>query len=203
MTPDRPSPRNDGGMSQRLPSVLSTVDLPLPELIAARLDGEVFALDGCFCPVDEIEQPWHRARAVHMGLSERLIAEQFSAAWVWGAADRPPQVHQLCVTSDARVMHSPAPWISVREVVIEPPEIAVIAGLQVTTPLRTAVDIARFSPLFDDRDEDAVVRLMTLGGFDAADCIAEMERRRNLPQKRQAVDRFGRCRPPGRSSSRS
>lgn len=186
-------------MSERLPSVLSTVDLPLPELLAARLDGEVFALDDCFCPVDEVEQPSHRARAVHMGLSGRVIAEQLSAAWVWGAADRPPPVHQLCVATDARVMHSPAPWVSVREVVIEPAEIALVAGLQVTTALRTAIDIARFSIRFDDRDEDAVVRLMMLGGFDAADCLAELNHRRNLPQKRQAVDRLGRLRGVSRS----
>ena len=51
-------------MTPILPPVLGALDLPAPELHAARLDGEVFALDECFCPIDEIEQSIHRARAL-------------------------------------------------------------------------------------------------------------------------------------------
>lgn len=173
----------------RLPSVLSAADLPAPELQAARLDGVLFALDRCFAPVDEVEQPWHRAAAVHAGLSERLIAEQLSAAWVWGALDAPPAHHQFSVATDARVSHTPARWMTVREVVIEADEIADVRGLLVTTPFRTLLDLVRFSDTFDLR-EVAVVRRL---GQDLELARATLSARRNLTNKKRALARLARC----------
>lgn len=174
----------------RLPAVLSADDLPDPELRAARLDGELFPVGDCFCPVDEIEQPRLRAAALHAGQSERLIGEQLSAAWVWGALDLPPQQLQFCVGVGARVSHSPARWMTLREVVIEPREVVDLDGRLVTSPLRTVVDLVRFSPRFGGHEIGAVRRL---GGFldEAAELIAG---RRNLPNKRRAMARLDLCR---------
>lgn len=172
----------------RLPPVLSELDLPLPELLAARLDGELFALDASFTPIDEIESIQHRIRAVHTGRPDRLIAEQHSAAWIWGAMPFPPSHHQLCVTLGARVQHrATAP---IREVVIDDHEIVSVEGLLVTAPLRTAIDLARFSPAFGQLEETIVAFLMRHHGFGTADCLGELERRRNLPGKRRAVQRL-------------
>lgn len=179
-------------MPQRLPSVLSANDLPFAELLAARLDGELFRIDDCFAPVDEIEQPAHRARALRAGLPERLIAEQRSAAWIWGALDAPPRIHELCAAIGARTRSPSVSWIRLREVVIEPNEITTIDGMQLTTPLRTVVDLARFSVRFDEGEELLVAWLMRHYGFTVADCVADMNRRRNLPNKRQAIARLGR-----------
>lgn len=177
-------------MPQRLPPVLSSLDLPLPELLAARLDGELFRVDDCFTPVDEIEQPRHRARAAHAGLSGRLIAEQLSAAWIWGALELPPRPHQFCVALGARIHHPTGRGMTLREVVIEPTEVAVLDGHQVTTPLRTIVDLARFSPVFAELEHSVVTRLMALGGFGLQHCLEDIDRRRNLPNKRQAIERL-------------
>lgn len=174
----------------RLPPVLSERDLPTPELHAATLDGELFRLDRAFTPVDEVEAPRHRARAVHAGLSDRLIAEQHSAAWIWGAIGRPPARHQLCVAMDARVRLNAGRGATVREVVIEPGEIATLDGLQLTAPLRTAVDLARFSPRFGQLEESAAVWLMNRHGFGVQDCLDDLDRRRNLPRKRIAAQRL-------------
>jgi hypothetical protein len=182
-------------MPDRLPPVLSRFDLPIAELAAARLDGEVFSVDDCYAPVDEIEQPAHRARALGAILRDRLIAEQRSAAWIWGAIERPPLRHELCVAIGARVRPPGVPWMSVREVVIAAEEIATVADVLVTTPLRTAVDLARFSARFGDDEARAVGRLMLIGGFGAAECVESMNRRRNLPNKRQAADRLSRVSP--------
>lgn len=179
-------------MTQRLPPVLSSTDLPLAELLAARLDGELFRVDDCFCPVDEVEQPAHRASALRAGLSDRLIAEQRSAAWVWGALELPPQPHQLCAAMGARVRPPGAGWVMSREVVIEPWEIVVLGGMQVTTPLRTAVDLARSSPSFGEAEERVIRWLALHGGFTVEDCLDDMDRRRNLPNKRQAAARLRR-----------
>ena len=170
-------------MTRLLPSVLSTLDLPRAELCAAHLDGELFRLDDCFTPVDEIDRPQHRAAAVHAGLSGRLIAEQWSAAWIWGAIDNPPTHHQLCTAVAARVGHQHPPWMTVREVVIDPQDVARIDGYPVTTPLRTAVDLARFSRQFSP---DIVHRL----GVRVSDCVTDLDRRRNLPNKRLALRRL-------------
>lgn len=180
-------------MTHRLPPVLSPVDLPVAELHAARLDGELFRVDDCFSPVDEIEQPGHRARALRACLPDRLIAEQRSAAWIWGALDRPPVHHELCAAIGARVRPPGVSWMTVREVVIAPREIATIEGMQLTTRLRTAVDLARSSIRFGEAEEVIVLRLMLDGGFGVEHCLDDMDRRRNLPNKKQAAQRLSRC----------
>jgi AbiEi antitoxin C-terminal domain len=186
-------------MRQRLPSVLSGSDLPAAELWAAKLDGELFRLGDCFSPIDEIEQPEHRARAVHSvaalpsGRDGRLIAEQRSAAWIWGALDTAPVHQQLCVVSNSRSGRDLPRTVSVREVVITSLEIAIVGGLRVTTPLRTIVDLARFSEDFDSRDAHTVSRLMLSWSITVEQCEVDIDSRRNLPGKHRALQRLNRC----------
>jgi hypothetical protein len=180
-------------MPQRLPPVLSGLDLPLAELHAARLDGEVFRVDDCFSPIDEIAQPAHRARALVTGVRDRLIAEQRSAAWVWGALSEPPTVHQFCVVLGARVTPPGISWMTVREVVLDASELVTLEGLQVTTPLRTAVDLARFTVEFGPAEGTMVTGLMRVGRFGLAECLDDMDRRRNLPNKRRAARFLREC----------
>ncbi len=177
-------------MSLRLPLVLSERDLPLPELIAAGLDGEVFRVAGAFAPVDEIVNPAHRAHAILDEAPSRYIAEQHSAAWVWGAIAMPPRTHEFCVNIGARVTGSPARRHRVREVVIERREITAFGDARVTTPLRTALDLARFSDRFGADEARATLELMRLANFSLDDCLVELNARRNLPNKRQAIQRL-------------
>lgn len=182
--------------------MLSRVDLPYPELLAAHLDGELYPVDTCFAPVDELERPIVRAAALVAGLNSRLIAEQRTAAWVWGATARPPTPHEFCATLDARVAHRTAPGMIVREVVIDPEDVHMVGTLQVTSPLRTAVDLARFCAQFGDRESQIVRALMQLGGFGVQQCIDQLNRRRNLHNKKLAAERLTRlqqersARPP-------
>ncbi len=183
-------------MSHRLPIVLSEHDLPLAELAAARLDGELFRVDDCFAPVDEIEQTSHRAAALNAIVPERLIAEQHTAAWLWGALDTPPAHHELCVAVGARTRSPTVNWMRVREVVIEPTEIAAVDGMLLTSPLRTTVDLARFSIEFGEAEELIVIRLMMQFGFGVAACVDDMHCRRNLPNKRRAIERLEKLQLP-------
>ncbi|CAN5179228.1 hypothetical protein BH09ACT5_BH09ACT5_15310 [soil metagenome] len=180
----------------RLSPVLTPDDLPAPELAAARLDGELFALDGGFCPVDEIEQPLHRALALHAGHSGKLIGEQLSAAWVWGALDSAPSHQQFCVATGARVSHTSARWMTVREVVIETDEIAALGSALVTTPARTVADLVRFADSFGPREAEVVARLAAMAGLSLDDTVRSFQRRRNLPNKRRAVERLALCALP-------
>jgi hypothetical protein len=171
----------------KLPSVLSRLDLPEPELQAARLDGELFAIDECFSPVDEVEQRGHRAAALAALLPSKLIAEQHTAAWVYGILDAPPSRHEFCADIGARIRPSSLARLTLREVVIDAEDIVEIGELRLTSPLRTVVDLARFSEEFDP---EIVRDLMLLGDLGLDDCRDMLDRRRNLPGKRRALDRI-------------
>lgn len=180
-------------MSLRLPLVLSSDDLPLPELLAARLDGEVFSIDRCFAPLDEFDQPRMRAACLARGLNARLIAERRTAAWIWGAREHPPHPHEFCVSLSARVAHRISGRMLVREVMIDPEDISEVEGVQVTTPLRTVSDIVRFSDDFGAQEVAEVIALMRIGDLDLERCLDQLDRRRNLPNKRLAASRLRRC----------
>ncbi|MGV8857222.1 hypothetical protein [Rhodoglobus sp.] len=177
-------------MTSRLPSVLSALDLPLVELQCAVLDGELYALDQCFCPIDEFETTHLRARALGVVLDPRIIAERLSAAWVWGALVTPPRRHQLCVAIGARTRPHASLNATLREVVISPEEIDSVAGVSVTSRLRTVIDLLRFSESFGNREIQAIATLMTEGTLDYSECANSMLVRRNLPQKRIALERL-------------
>jgi hypothetical protein len=177
-------------MPTRVPSLLTADDLPLAELHALRLDGVVVSVDSCFAPIDEVPGAIQRANALAEGLHDRLVAEQWTAAWVWGARVTAPLPHQFCVGLEARVTHSTSPWMTLREVVIDPRDVSQVGSLGVTTPGRTVVDLARFSPTWGPEEHDVVVALMELGQVRRA--ILERELGRNkLPHKRRAYERLG------------
>jgi hypothetical protein len=183
------STRESDGMS-RLPAVLSSADLPSVELDALRLDGEVFRLDGCAVALDEVTTPTLRAAAFARGLPPRLIAEQHSAAWIWGAQHEPPGRHEVCSDTDARTRPVFDIRYSVREVVIRADDIVDLSGTLVTSPLRTAVDLARFVTVWTGGEQAVVAALMRAGRFGATECASAMNRRRNLPGKRAALARL-------------
>jgi hypothetical protein len=139
--------------------------------------------------VDEIEQPRHRALSLALRLPDRVIIEQRSAAWVWGALMSPPAEHQLCAAIGARVRPGPG-WPVVREVVIDDEDIWTLGQAKVTSPMRTVIDLARFADSFDDDLATAVVELLRIGGLGIEQCVAAMEGRRNLPSKRRARTRL-------------
>jgi hypothetical protein len=158
--------------------------------MAARLDGELFPLAAGHCPVDAVETPALRLAAALAGRPERYIAELGTAAWVWGARLDPPDTLELCVQSGARSRPASAPHVTVRELGLTEQEVCRLDGRGVTSPVRTAVDLARSRDVFSPIDADSVRELSRVGRFDLADCLAAMETRRNLPDKRRAAERL-------------
>jgi hypothetical protein len=173
----------------RLSPVLSARDLPMAELHALRLDGQLTALDECFLPVDQPAGLAERARSLAQFCDGRLIVEQHSAAWVWGALPQPPARHELCASIGARSRSVHPRRLLVREVIIDEADWLEVAGVRVTTPLRTAVDLARFAVRFD---LIVVEQLLAQAGLSVQDCIDELNARRNLPQKKIALARLSR-----------
>lgn len=177
-------------MNTRLRTVLSARDLPLAELSSARLDGELFALGEFWCPIDEIDGASTRAIAATMLVPARAIAERMSAAWIYGLVAEPLR-HQFCVDVGARAHIPPSPRLQVREVSCAPEETQMVAGLRVTTPLRTTVDLARWAP---DDSPDLVallVALLRFGGFSNATPASRLCQRQNVPNKKIAIKRLG------------
>ncbi|MDP9028147.1 MAG: hypothetical protein M3N46_11475, partial [Actinomycetota bacterium] len=76
------------------------------------------------------------------------------------------------------------------ELVLDPGDRVDLAGVGVTSPLRTAVDIARFRDTMSDEESAAIVTLARLGGFGIEECRELLNRRRNLPEKRRAAARL-------------
>ena len=171
-------------------SVLDTGDLPEAELCALRLDGDLFGLGSAYCAIDEIDTPALRGASLARLAGPRLIAERLTAAWVWGAADRCPERPEFCSSLDARSR----PWrplpIEHREVSIGADEVQLVAGLVITTPTRTLLDLARM-PVADADQVVATMRRLVAGGLvDARSALSALTSRPNLPHSRRAVARM-------------
>jgi hypothetical protein len=177
-------------MTPRIPSLLTAADFSEAELSAMVLDGAVYRVGDCVSPIDEVPSAALRAAALALVIPARLIAERRTAAWVWGAANDLPARYEVCADIGARTRPPSPHRLVIREVVIDDDEVVDFAGFKVTNPVRTAIDVARIAELFGDAEIDLVARLMRTAGFTAASCIAGMERRRNLPNRRAAAGRL-------------
>ena len=117
--------------------------LSLPELMAARLDGDVVEIGDAFMPTDAVETRELRAGSLRGILGTHLAATHESAAWVHGALHDPPSRHrtQRCVPRrvspviDSRLRYS--------DVRLPSRDGLVVAGVTVTTVPRTLVDLVR------------------------------------------------------------
>jgi hypothetical protein len=170
------------------PIALTSADLPLPELLAARLDGELFSLNLSFFAIDEFETPALRAASLVPHTPANLIAERDTAAWIWGARSAPPAVHEFCSGIGTRGRSGGPLAMTVREVVLDPAELRHLSGLAVTDPQRTLLDLLRFASLFEPA---VAVRLAELAGADRDSCAEALGSRRNLPFRRRALARLG------------
>lgn len=164
--------------------------------MTASLDGELHRVGGAYCSVDAIIGPNHRADSIAAEAPDYAIAEQRTAAWIYGLVYELSRPLQLCVDSRTR-KHPVSSRLHVfREVVIVDDEVRTIGTLRVTSPLRTAVDLVRFSDTFLPSDRRIVRRLAAVGTFRLADCIAAINGRKNLPNKHRALGRLAEALDP-------
>jgi hypothetical protein len=174
-------------VSNRRTVALTATDLPLPELLAASLDGDLFELNLSFFVIDEFDGPDLRAASLRPHVPAHLTAERDTAAWIWGARSTAPATHEFCSGTGSRGRRGGPLAMTVREVVIELGETREAAGLPVTDPRRTLLDLLRFGAEFDS---GVAIRLARLAGVDRETCVEALERRRNLPFRRRALGRL-------------
>ena len=130
-------------MTPLIPAALTPADLPLAELNCARLDGELFPVAGAWCPVDAHDGPETRAGALASISPSRAAAERMSAAWIYGLAAEPDH-HQFCIDVTARTRKPSESTTQLREVRLGRDDARMLGRQLVTTPLRTAIDLARW-----------------------------------------------------------
>lgn len=177
-------------MSRVVASVLDRRDLPLAELCAARLDGEVYAVDDCFAALDEVNATAVRAAAVARTAPHRTIAELDTALWIYAVLQQPPARHRFCVDVAERARTPLSSRFIVRECVIRPGDVRRIAGTPVTSPLRTAVDILRMTARFRGCDRWAVSELLRLGELGIDECETRLRAQPSAPGNRRALERL-------------
>jgi hypothetical protein len=177
-------------MSRVVASVLDSRDLPLAELCAARLDGEVYAVDDCFAAVDEVNATMVRAAAVGRTAPHRAIAELDTALWIYSIVQHPPTRHRFCINVAERARTPLSSRFTVRECVMRPGDVVRIAGTPVTSPLRTAVDILRTSARFAGDERWAVAELLRLGELGVDECDARLRVQPSAPGNRRALERL-------------
>ncbi|KQV24980.1 MULTISPECIES: hypothetical protein [unclassified Microcella] len=174
-------------MTPRLPLILDDRDLPAVELRAAQLDGELDALGEAFLVTDSPVTPVARAASLATRIPDRTILHGRSAAWVWGWSPEPAPL-ALCVPLTARIGSATRRALRVREVSIDRDEVHELAGVAVTSPERTLIDLARFD------ESDGIVQLLAAGmviGRMTDDVVAAaLDRRPASAGRRRARERL-------------
>lgn len=176
-------------VTRLLPAVLHAAQLPLTELCVARLDGEVYAVDECFAPIDEVEDATTRALALKALVGDNAVAERESALWIYGVRSSPPLKHTLCVPRTNRAAPARTKRAIVRETRLRADDTRQIGGLQVTSPVRTAFDLLR-SETFTEVERCAIAALFERFDVDADACRLRIDSVANLPGRTRALIRL-------------
>ncbi len=116
--------------------------LSLSELSAARLDGDVVEIGDAYIPADLVESPDVRASSVAELVRPGTAAAGPTAAWIHGAGAAPPAVHHIRRSVPRRVRPHLSGRLIFHDGALVESEIEHIGGIDVSTPLRTMLDLA-------------------------------------------------------------
>ncbi len=165
------------------------------ELQAMRLDGLVRRIYGSsYLRTDFLEDASVRAqcaaRSVPRSLRTRVALGRQCAAWIYGCAP-PPLL--LSLVTDHRRRTTSLPLFSnaaMHQVALGPFDVNLVAGVPVTTPLRTALDIA-----IHGEDTSAVDILCAIASTDSLECRlrlveAAVTTTRRVPGRTRALARL-------------
>ncbi len=176
-------------MTNRLGFLLSDDDLPATELRCACIDGELVAVGDGWSPLDEPVGARHRATAAALLVPGRAIAERMTAAWIFGVAPEPRQ-HQFCVDAAFRTHVPPSSRIRLREVSCPDADTLRVGDVRVTTPLRTALDLARHGGTDEPALARAIAGVLEYGGITPEALAFRLDSYANAPHTRLARRRI-------------
>jgi len=148
--------------SSLLASPLLDADvLPLAELFALCLDGQVFRVGDAFAAIGTPDGPELRAAAFVRSAPGWTVADRGSAAWIHGTRASPPPLPQVCVP-DARRGRVSSGFVDACHRTLAADETMTIGPALVTTPLRTALDLLEKAGRFGPREALEVRQLLAL-----------------------------------------
>jgi hypothetical protein len=171
-----------------------------PELQSMAGDGVLrqFHQHGYSLP-DVAASPQMRARAaadtVPAAIRQRVVAGRMTAAWIYGCANEPDRL-ALLVDAKRRISSlRNTRGCSLHEVRLGPCDVVSLGGLMVSSPLRTALDIAlhveaqralpALEALLSRPENDVRLRLLVLA----------IEATPRVPHKRSALEKLARLAP--------
>jgi hypothetical protein len=162
--------------------------LSVAELSAARLDGDVVEIGEGYMPADAIESTATRAASLRSICGTRLVAGSWSAAWIYGALTEPPSRHTVMRGSAHRIGNLIDRRAIFHDVGIEEPDVTEVAGVLVTSPLRTLIDVARRirEPEHREAAASVVSALIGAGLVDPRDALARVDAHTRLAGSKHA-----------------
>ncbi|MCQ1956484.1 hypothetical protein NNX39_08225 [Arthrobacter sp. zg-Y826] len=164
------------------------------ELQAMAMDGllrHVYA--GTFVRWDVRPDPVVRALAASaelpVQLRRRLTMGRMTAAWIYGCAPGPSRLDVLADRRSRTGALQPFSTAVLHEVLLGPADRADVGTVSVTSPLRTAVDVALYAGT-----AEAVSTLRRLAALPALNCRLDLVQRaleagNRIPGKAAALDR--------------
>jgi hypothetical protein len=135
--------------------------LPIVELLALCLDGQVYRVGDAFASADTPDGPELRAHAFARTAPAWAVADRGTAAWIHGTRASPPPVPQVCVPPSHRGGGTLA-RLDTAYRTLAGDETVTFAGMRVTTPLRTAHDLLSTPGRFGDADALEIRHLLVL-----------------------------------------
>ena len=157
-------------------SVLDADVLPLAELFALCLDGQVFRVGDAFAAIGTPDGPELRAAAFARSAPGWTVADRGSAAWIHGTRASPPPLPQVCVPGARRGRVSSA-LVDASHRTLAAEETVTVGPALVTTPLRTALDLVCDPGRFGPQEAFEVRRLLTLASAGVEDLSERLDAR--------------------------
>lgn len=152
-------------MTALVPRLLAPGVVPLSELLALCLDGQLYRVGNAFATLDTPESSALRAQAFAVSAPRATIADRGTAAWIHGTRAAPPYRLQVCVETGHRGSRLP-PDVDGRECALAPEDTVLLGGERVTSPARTAMDLLLTEKRFGPEQVEESCYLLELSGHE-------------------------------------
>lgn len=172
-------------MTSASPLLLDRSVLPLAELFALVLDGQLYRVGDAFATLDTPDTPELRAHAFCALRPGRLIADRGTAAWIHGTRSTPPPVPQVCI--DRRRRGRVSTGFDAHQHALGTGDTIELGGVRVTAPLRTAMDLLLTLPTFDRPDALEVRHLLAIARAPTGDLRGRLARSRRRGSARAVI----------------
>lgn len=159
--------------------------LPLAELFALVLDGQLYRVGDAFAAPDTPDTPDLRASAFAAHRPGPLIADRGTAAWIHGTRSIPPSRPQVCVDPARRGRVSPD--FDAQQHAVPESETLALGSVRVTTPLRTAADLLLTLPKFGPTDAMESCHLLAIAEASTTELGAQLRRSRRVGIRRASA----------------